>query len=131
MSQRILLVEDDASVLKVTKARLEHTGYEVVTAMDGEEALAKVAANGTIDLILLDIKLPKLDGFEVCRRLKASLHTAKIPILLFTASSDRWQRLTEQCLELGIQGWLRKPFRSNELLDKIRQALGEEGRHHG
>ena len=123
--KRILLVEDDASVLKLTKARLEFEGFEVVTAMDGEEAVRLTTTDGHLDLILLDLKLPKLDGVGVCTRRKANPATAAIPIIIFTASSARWQELADRCTELGIAGWLRKPFQSEELLEKIRRALGE------
>lgn len=128
MKARLLLVEDDLSVLEMTKLRLTHAGYEVVTATDGEEALQCVEVDGQIGLVLLDIKLPKLDGFEVAKRLKANPKTAQIPIIVFSASSAVWQKLTDQCMALGVTDWIRKPFRSHELLEKIRRALGEGSR---
>lgn len=127
MSRRILLAEDDLSVVKMTKLRLEHEGFEVVVAKDGEEALDE-AAGLKIDLILLDVRMPKLDGFEVCQRLKADTHTAKIPIIVFTASTARWSQMADRCIELGVVDWLKKPFRSQDLLDKIRRALRMERR---
>ena len=125
--KRILLVDDELPVLKVTKLRLEHEGYEVVTAIDGEEALEKILPPAkNFDLILLDLKLPKLDGFRVCERLKKSPEASKIPVIVFTASSASWQQLTDQCVDLGIADKIRKPFQTKELLSKIRQAMGEE-----
>ena len=120
---RILLAEDDAGVRKMVTIRLTFEGFEVVQSADGEEALQQVAAAGGVDLILLDIKMPKLDGFQVCERLKAAPATAKIPIIVFTASSIHWQQLTDRCIELGVTDYLRKPFRSQELLERVRKAL--------
>jgi CheY-like chemotaxis protein len=119
----ILLADDDPSVRKMTRARLEHEGYEVAVASDGEEVLTQVAANAAIDLILLDLKMPKLNGLEVCRRLKADPATATIPVIIFTASEGFVERLAELCLELGATDWIEKPFRSTELLEKIRKLV--------
>ena len=127
---RILLAEDDVAILKVTQLRLTHAGFEVVTASDGEEALHLLLQNGGIELVLLDLKMPKLDGFEVCQRLKADPRTAKIPIIIFTASSIHWNAITDKCIELGVTDWLKKPFQSKELIDKIRKALGQPGAAH-
>lgn len=128
MKKRILLADDETIVLKVTKLRLEHEGFEVMTAIDGEDTLDKVRAGGGFDLILLDIKMPRLDGFEVVKKLKENSSTAKIPVILFTASSERWQSLIAKCAELGIADYLQKPFQSNELIDKVRRALGKEAK---
>ena len=119
----ILLADDEAAVRKMVKVRLEHEGFEVVTAKDGEEALKWTNSGERVDLILLDVKMPKVDGLQVCKRLKGDPATAKIPLVIFTASSSQWQKLTEECRELGISGWLKKPFRSKQLLDEIHQAL--------
>lgn len=124
--KRILLVEDDISVIEVTRLRLEHAGYEVVIATDGEEAVRQASRNGGVNLILMDIKLPKLDGYEASKRLKADPATAAIPIIVFTASSGRAKELADKCVELGIAERIRKPFRSDELLGAVRRALGEE-----
>jgi CheY-like chemotaxis protein len=123
MKQRILVAEDDPSILKMMKLRLEYEGFEVVLTVDGEQAFNQATADGVIDLILLDIKMPKLDGFEVCKRLKADPVTAKIPIILFTASEAHWLKLADRCIELGVADWIRKPFRSEDLLAKIRKVL--------
>lgn len=126
----ILLADDEPAIRKMVKVRLEHDGFEVVMAGDGEEALKSVFEGEKVDLILLDIKMPKLDGFEVCKRLKENPATAGIPLVLFTASSSQWPRLSEQCRELGISGWVKKPFRSAQLLEEIHHALKEGGAHH-
>ncbi len=128
--RRILLAEDDPSILKVTKLRLEHEGFDVIVATDGEAAVDAAMATQTIDLILLDVRMPKLDGFQVCKRLKQNPLTTRVPIIIFTASVTQLQHLADRCIELGVAAWLRKPFRSKDLLAKVHQALGEEGTAH-
>ena len=123
----ILLAEDDPSVQKMTKLRLEHEGFRVIIASDGEEALEAVLHLKGIDLMLLDVRMPKLDGFQVCKRIKASMEADRIPIIIYTASVTQWQGLMDRCMELGVASWLRKPFRSKDLMEKIYAALGEEG----
>jgi two-component system response regulator MprA len=107
----------------VTRARLQTAGYEVVTAADGEEVLKRVRSAKDADLILLDIKMPKMDGFQVCKRLKDQPETGVIPIIIFSASESHWKMLSDKCTELGIQDWLQKPFQTHVLLDKVRRAL--------
>ena len=125
--QMILLVDDESAVLKVTKLRLEHCGYEVRTASDGEKALeAAFSLAEKLDLILLDIKLPKMDGFQVFEQLKKKPATSEIPVIVFTASSESWRDLTDRCVELGIADKIRKPFQSEELVEKVRRALKKE-----
>lgn len=130
MKKRILLVEDDLSILKATKYRLEYEGFEVILAVNGEVALVKADESPPVDLILLDVKLPRLDGFEVMKRLKGNPSTQKIPVIMLTASAEHWRRLVDECIELGIEGWLRKPFRSKDLMDAVRKAFGQEGTAH-
>ena len=124
MKRCILLAEDDLSVLKMTKLRLEHEGYEVIVATNGEEAVHQALAHDA-SLILLDIRMPKLDGYEVCRQLRQAPGTAKTPIIVFTGSMAQWQQLTDRCIDLGITDWLKKPFRSKALLEKVHRALGD------
>ena len=128
---RILLAEDDASVLKMTRLRLEHEGFDVIVATNGEEALKQVDQYADISLALVDVRMPKLDGFQVCKRMKADPKSMHIPIIVFTASVSQLQRLTDRCIELGVSGWLRKPFRSKDLMDKIHQLLRGEGGTNG
>ncbi len=123
MTRRILVAEDDPSILKMTKLRLEHAGYEVLTATDGEDALKRLEAGGPVDLILLDLRMPKLDGFQVCQRLKTNPSTAAIPVIIFSGADSYLTRLTNLCVELGASDWIEKPFRSQDLLEKIQRAL--------
>ena len=127
----VLLAEDDPTVLKMTKLRLEHEGLTVIVATDGREALDKIMANGAIDLVLLDIKMPKLDGFQICKVMKGNPATDKIPIIVFTGSASSWQKITDECIELGITDWLKKPFRSDELMEKVHHVLDDTGERHG
>ena len=122
---RILLVDDEPDVRKVTKVRLEHEGYDVVVATDGERAVECAATELPIHLILLDIRLPRLSGYEVCRRLKRQPATAHIPILLFTASEAEAANLTDRCIEVGANDWIKKPFHSKVLMEKIRRLIGD------
>ena len=128
IKKRILIVDDEPSVLKVTKARLEHQGYEVLVAMDGKAALQKAAEELPIHVVLLDIMLPKLNGYEVCRALKRQPATAHIPVIVFTGSESHIEQLGDRCIEVGATDWIKKPFESKELLAKIHRALGEGGR---
>ena len=123
---RILLVDDEADVRKVTKMRLEHEGYEVVVAPDGERAVECANTDLPIHLVLLDIRLPRLNGYEVCQRLKRHASTARIPILLFTASEAQAAHLADRCIEVGANDWIKKPFRSKELMEKIRRLVAQE-----
>lgn len=126
MKRRILLAEDDPDIMTVTRLRLIHEGYDVETAGDGEAVLDRVGVQA-FDLVLLDIKMPRLNGYEVCRRLKAATDTAAIPIIIFTASEVHWSRLADQCIEAGATDWIKKPFRTKDLMQKVHRALGEEG----
>ncbi len=102
--------------------RLQAAGFEVTTASDGEEVLKNIRGDSPIDLVLLDFKMPKLDGLEVCRQLQKSPPRRKIPLIACTAY---WQELEGRRSELGIADLLRKPFRSEELLQKIQQVLAD------
>jgi CheY-like chemotaxis protein len=124
--KRILVVDDELNILKAIKVRLEHEGYDVVTSVDGPQALQQAGALCP-HLILLDVKLPGLDGYEVCRTLKRQPATAAIPVIVFSASDRHLSQLADRCVEAGADGWLKKPFRTEELLDKIHRALREEG----
>ena len=127
---RVLVGEDDQSVLKVTKARLEHEGYEVIEAIDGE-AILRHATDDAVQVILLDVWLPKGNGYEICRALKRSSATRHIPVIIFTASESQMQKLADRCIEAGATDWIKKPFRTAELLEKIHHALQSQETTHG
>lgn len=114
---RILLVDDEPNIVKMVAMRLEYEGFEVIVARDGEEAI-KMAQGQEPDLIILDVMLPKLSGFEVCRWLKKDLRYQKIPIVMLTARAQESDE--EFGYECGTDAYLRKPFRAQELLETIR-----------
>jgi two-component system, OmpR family, response regulator len=113
----ILLVDDEDSVRKVLAFPLERDGFMVVQAADGEEALREFAAN-TVDLVVLDIMLPRLDGLEVCKRLRA---TSSVPIIMLTARDDELDKVIG--LELGADDYITKPFSIREFRSRVRALL--------
>ncbi|MEO7098205.1 MAG: response regulator [Luteolibacter sp.] len=113
----ILVVDDTPSVIDVTRSVLEEIGYRVVVATNGEKALQRAAAV-TPDLILLDIMMPSIDGYETCRRLKAQEATREIPVLLLSALTDVSNKV--KGFELGAVDYLTKPISPEELLARVR-----------
>lgn len=118
---RILLVEDDASIREVTALGLGAAGFEVVTAADGVEGLDRFRAEA-FDLVLLDIMLPRLDGYEVCRQIR---RTSTVPVVMLTARSDTMDVVLG--LEAGADDYVRKPFDLPELIARLRAALRRAG----
>ena len=117
---RILLVDDEPSIIKMVGKRLEVEGFEVLIAMDGQEGLEKARAEHP-HLIVLDLMLPKLNGYEVCTMLKQDTRHQGTPIILFTArAQEKDEKLGMEC---GADAYVRKPFRAQELLEKIRALL--------
>ncbi|WP_352508239.1 MULTISPECIES: response regulator [unclassified Mesorhizobium] len=123
---RILAVDDTPENLEILRMRLEANGYEVATAADGEEGLAK-ARELTPDLILLDIMMPKLDGISVVRLLKQDLSLRSIPVILVTAKADT--RDVVEGLDAGGDDYLTKPFEHQALLARVRSMLRQKALH--
>ena len=120
MNKTILIVDDEKDLVSMVKMRLEAVGYNTIEAYDGQEALSK-AQNENPDLIILDLMLPKMDGYKVCRMLKFDSRYKSIPIILFTArvqDSDK-----ELGKEVGADAYLTKPFEPEVLLSKIEELL--------
>lgn len=117
---RILLVEDNEMNRDMLSRRLERRGFEVLLAVDGEEGLRR-AAEDAPDLILMDMSLPKVDGWEATRRLKAEPALARIPVIALTAHAMRSDR--EQALAAGCDEYDTKPIELDRLLEKIRRLL--------
>jgi signal transduction histidine kinase len=117
---KILVVDDYAANVKLLKRNLEAAGYETVVAYDGEQALEQVDAEHP-DLMLLDIMMPKIDGFEVCRRLRADEATAVIPVIMVTALKETEDRI--RGLEAGADDFISKPFDRGELLARVKSLL--------
>jgi two-component system sensor histidine kinase/response regulator len=119
-SGRVLIVDDEEPNRVLLRDLLEARGHQVTEAEDGEQALDEVASSAP-DVILLDVMLPKMDGFEVCRRLKADAQTAPIPILLITVLTDRQDRLTG--IEAGANDFLTKPIDTQDVPLRVGNAL--------
>src|SRR3954465_3838616 len=112
-SARILLVDDEQSVQTLLAYPLRKEGYEVVSAIDGQEALDRVRG-GSFDLVVLDLMLPKVDGFEVCRQIRA---TSQMPIIMLTAKGDEIDKVLG--LELGADDYITKPFSVREFRSRV------------
>jgi diguanylate cyclase (GGDEF)-like protein len=119
-SHRVLVVDDEEHIRKIVKFQLERAGYVVDTAEDGVEALKSVEASHP-DLVLLDLMMPNMDGYEVCRRLKSNYQTSHIPVIMVTAKADLENKL--QGFEDGANDYIAKPFAVTELLVRIRNVL--------
>lgn len=118
MGKKILVVDDDPMILKLVQSRLEANQYTIVTAGDGDEALIKVGTEKP-DLIILDIQMPKMDGYTFLRELKKSKDHKNIPVVVLTAK-DKMQDLFK--LE-GVKNYIVKPFETKELLAAVKQNL--------
>jgi DNA-binding response OmpR family regulator len=118
--KRILLIEDELNVMELVKYRLEENSYEVETAEDGYSALAKVRTFNP-DLIILDLMLPKIDGFTVCRLLKFNDQFKHIPIIMFTARTNPDDE--KRGIECGADAYVPKPFEPKILLDRIQGLI--------
>jgi len=121
MRKKVLLVDDEVDLLKVVTFRLNKSGYEVISAQKGEEALELI--KGKPDLVLLDICLPGMSGVEVCSIIKGDEGLKKIPVLLLTASTPGI--VIEQAKRCGADDYLIKPFEAEALLEKVKKFLGE------
>lgn len=121
MQKRILLVEDEKTLAKALKFSLEKEGFRVDVAYDGEEAL-QVFSRNEPDLIILDLMLPKIDGFEVCREIRRK---SDLPVIMLTARDEDIDKILG--LELGADDYMTKPFNTRELLARIRAILRRTG----
>jgi two-component system alkaline phosphatase synthesis response regulator PhoP/two-component system response regulator VicR len=120
MPKKILAVDDERHIVRLVEVNLQRAGYEVVTAYDGREALEKVKAENP-DLVVLDVMMPYMDGFEVLKNLKADPATAEIPVIMLTAKAQDadvfrgWQS--------GVDCYLTKPFNPMELLTFVKRIF--------
>ena len=119
--RRVLLVDDEPSIVKMVAKRLEMAGYEVLTATDGEDGLTK-ARIGKPDVIILDLMIPKLSGLEVCTALKQDPAYRHIPIIMFTGKGQSMDEIL--CREAGANAYINKPHGSQEILEQIEVLLG-------
>jgi two-component system, OmpR family, KDP operon response regulator KdpE len=119
--KNVLIVDDDPAILKLLSMNLKARGYDIFTANDGEESLEAVQKN-FIDLIILDLMMPKIDGVEVCRRIR---EWSDVPIIILSARGDENDKV--KCLELGADDYLTKPFGIAELMARIKTAFRHRG----
>ena len=122
MPNKILIVDDEPSIIVPVQFLMEQNGYDVMVAFSGEEAMEIIAGN-KVDLILLDIMLPVIDGFEVCQRVRENPQWNKIKIILLTALGS--DANVEKGLALGADAYITKPFSNIEIVDKVKELLEE------
>lgn len=121
-SKKVLVVDDEPYILRSLRMILEMEGYQVETATDGLEALKKVSENKP-HLILLDIMMPHMDGYEVAKRIKEDPMTSDISILVLTAKGLEKDKM--RSISLGVDEHLTKPFSPTKLLERVKEILGE------
>ena len=117
----ILVADDEEDLRELVSYRLTRSGYEVISAVDGEDAL-RVARERVPDLIVLDVMMPKLDGYELTRQLRAEESLHAIPVILLTARSQESD--VSRGFEVGADDYLKKPFNPDELVARVRAVLG-------
>jgi CheY-like chemotaxis protein len=116
---RVLLADDDAQMRRLIKSVLQRDGFEVVEAADGLDALEAVESGG-VDLVILDVDMPRLDGLGVLEELRAQVRTACLPVIVLTASQGETE---EKALDLGAHDYLRKPVQTRSLVARVRAVL--------
>lgn len=119
---KVLVVDDEKLICKLVSDFLTHNGYDVVVAHDGERALEIFYADSTIELIILDVMMPKMDGWQVCREIRKE---SDIPIIMLTAKSDEKDEL--QGFKLGVDEYISKPFSPNILIARVEAILRRAG----
>ena len=122
MKKKILIVEDDHSISQLETILLKVRGYDVITESNGQAALESLKLQKP-DLVLLDVMLPGMDGFEICQRIKSTPATEDIPVLFLTAKKT--EKDIEKGLEVGADSYITKPFKSAELLRSIASCLNQ------
>jgi two-component system alkaline phosphatase synthesis response regulator PhoP len=120
--QRILVVDDDVHMVRLMEYNLVRSGYQVCVAYNGKEAIEK-ASKDIPDVILLDIRMPVMDGFEVCKALRASHVTSGIPIVIVSVTADK-----EKAEIMGARSYILKPFTPKHLIEEVKEVLEETGR---
>ena len=119
---KVLVVDDEPNILLSLEFLMQQAGFEVITVEDGESALSRIA-EAAPDLVLLDISLPGISGFDVLERLRADTATARLPIIMLTAHGREVER--EKGLALGADDYITKPFSTQALVDKVKVLLDE------
>ncbi len=119
--KKIMVVDDEMYLANMIRMRLEANDYEVEIAKDGKEALEKIRKGKPPDLVILDLMMPKLDGYQVCRMMKFDVKYKHIPIIMLTARTQEKDK--SMGLEVGADAYLTKPFDPQQLLEKVAELL--------
>ena len=122
MAKKIMLVDDEPEILDLVAMRLKSWGYDVITAIDGENALTLLEKHAP-DLILLDVMMPGKDGYEICNEIKTDARTSKIPVVLFTAKPEQKEKLKSNYDFIAADDYILKPFEPEDLLLKIKRLI--------
>jgi|APSaa5957512622_1039677.scaffolds.fasta_scaffold70783_2 CheY-like chemotaxis protein len=117
----ILIIDDEPDLLEVMRGRLESEGYEVITSSDGSNGIEK-AKSHLPDLIIIDVMMPGIDGFEVLEKIKEYDETKRIPVLIFSSGSEE-EVLAKKALSLGAAGYIVKPFKTDALLFTVNKFI--------
>jgi DNA-binding response OmpR family regulator len=125
MAKKILVIEDDPAISRLVDYSLRHEGYEVIAATNGLEGIRK-AQNEAPDLIILDVMLPGMDGFEICHRMRSESDTAQLPILMFSAKAQEIDK--ETGLKVGADDYLPKPAAPAEIVNRVGKLLADKGK---
>jgi DNA-binding response OmpR family regulator len=123
MANRILIIEDDPATSRLVEYSLRHAGYEVLRATNGLEGVRKALTEAP-DLVILDVMLPGLDGFEICHRLKSDAATTRLPILMFSAKAQEIDKTTG--LKVGADEYLTKPAAPAEIISRVQELLAKK-----
>ena len=123
MPKKILIVDDEPEIIDLLEMRLNRYGYKIITAFDGMEGLEK-ARKEIPDLIILDVMMPRMDGYSVCRMLKYDEKYKKIPIIIFTSRSQEADKVTGK--EVGADAYVPKPFEPDHLVKEVKRLLGDK-----
>ena len=122
MPKRVLIVDDEPYIGYLVKMVLSRRGYDVVLALDAQEALS-ISQESSFDLFLLDIAMPGMNGFELCRRLRSFSHIAQAPVVMLTARGD--ERAKVEALEAGAMEFMTKPFSPKALQKRVEEIIGD------
>jgi DNA-binding response OmpR family regulator len=123
MANRILIIEDDPATSRLVEYSLRHAGYDVLRAANGLEGIRKALTEAP-DLVILDVMLPGLDGFEICHRLKSDAATTRLPILMFSAKAQEIDKTTG--LKVGADEYLTKPAAPAEIISRVQKLLAKK-----
>jgi two-component system chemotaxis response regulator CheY len=120
MSKRFLVVDDSASIRQLVTFALSDAGFEVLAAVNGEEAVSRLAA-GNFDMVITDLNMPEMDGIELIKKIRGMTHCRFIPIIMLTTEAQDDKK--RQGKEAGASGWIVKPFSPEQLLSVVRKFL--------